>query len=153
MKNLVVRPPSGPLQLVKVGEGGGYFDPARVLHDERVDGPISNPEPPAHSAGEVATIASIARGVIVWEIAAAPVSVPAEVTMRQARLALLGAGKLAAVDAAIDALPDPQKAAARIEWDYSSTVRRQQPLVLALAPALGLSTGQLDALFIAAAAL
>ena len=61
--------------------------------------------------------------------------------------------ELAAVDAAIDALPDPQKAAARIEWDYSSTVRRQQPLVLALAPALGLTTGQLDALFIAAAAL
>jgi hypothetical protein len=85
--------------------------------------------------------------------AAALVVVPAEVTMRQARLALLGAGKLAEVDAAIDALPEPQKSAARIEWDYSSSVRRHQPLVLALAPALDLTDEQLDALFVAAGAL
>jgi len=78
---------------------------------------------------------------------------PAEVTMRQARLALLQAGKLAAVDAAINALPEPTKTAARIEWEYSGTVRRRQPLVLALAPALGLNDAQLDALFIAAESL
>lgn len=76
--------------------------------------------------------------------------VPAEVTMRQARLALLQAGKLADVDAAINALSEPQKSAARIEWEYSGTVRRRQPLVLALAPALGLTEAQLDALFVAA---
>lgn len=79
--------------------------------------------------------------------------VPAEVTMRQARLALLQAGKLAAVDAAINALPEPTKSAARIEWEYSGTVRRRQPLVLALAPALGLNDAALDALFIAAESL
>lgn len=79
--------------------------------------------------------------------------VPAEVTMRQARLALLAAGKLAAVDAAINALSEPTKTAARIEWEYSGTVRRHQPLVLALAPALGLDAAGLDALFVAAEAL
>lgn len=79
--------------------------------------------------------------------------VPAEVAMRQARLALLQAGKLSAVDAAIDALAEPTKTAARIEWEYSGTVRRRQPLVLALAPALGLNDAQLDALFIAAESL
>jgi hypothetical protein len=83
----------------------------------------------------------------------APVSVPHEVTMRQARLALAAAGKLAAVDAAIASLSEPQKSAAQIEWEYSAAVRRTQPLVLALAPAIGLSDEQLDALFIQAAAL
>ena len=74
--------------------------------------------------------------------------VPAEVSMRQARLALIDAGKLAAVDAAINALPEPQRSKARVEWEYSGTVRRNQPLVLALAPALGLNAAGLDALFI-----
>lgn len=76
--------------------------------------------------------------------------IPAQVTMRQARLALLGAGLLASVDAAINALPSPAKEAARIEWDYSSAVERNRGLVLQLGGALGLSSAQLDALFIAA---
>jgi hypothetical protein len=75
------------------------------------------------------------------------------VTMRQARLALLAAGKLGQIDAAIDSLPSPQKEAARIEWEYSQEVQRQKPLVLALAPALGLDAAALDALFLAASKL
>ena len=43
------------------------------------------------------------------------VAVPQTVTMRQARLALLGAGLLAGVDAAIASLPEPDKSAAIIE--------------------------------------
>jgi hypothetical protein len=78
------------------------------------------------------------------------VRVPPEVTMRQARLALLAAGKLAAVDAAINTLPEPDRTAARISWEYSATVQRHQPFVLALAPALGLSEGDLNNLFIQA---
>ena len=76
--------------------------------------------------------------------------VPQEVTMRQARLALHAAGKLSAVNAAIAALPDPPKTAALIEWEYSSTVRRDSQFVALLGPALGLDTAGLDALFIAA---
>lgn len=79
--------------------------------------------------------------------------VPQEVTMRQARLALHAAGKLAAVNAAINALPDPPRSAALIEWEYSSTVRRDSQFVSMLGPALGLDTAGLDALFIAAAKL
>lgn len=84
---------------------------------------------------------------------AAAVEVPDEVTMRQARLALLGAGLLDDVEAAIDAMSDPAKAAARIEWDYSNTLRRDHPLVTTLGAGLGLTSGQLDDLFIAAGAL
>lgn len=77
--------------------------------------------------------------------------VPAIVSMRQARLALLSAGLLANVDAAIAALPSPQREAAQIDWEYATEVRRASPLIAALGPALGLTDAQIDALFIAAA--
>ena len=73
--------------------------------------------------------------------------------MRQARLALHGAGLLAQVEAAIDALPDPPRAAARIEWDHSQTVQRSRGLVVQMGAALGMTDAQLDALFIGAAAI
>ncbi|GAB3416610.1 hypothetical protein NX774_12260 [Massilia agilis] len=82
---------------------------------------------------------------------AAP-AVPQQVTMRQARLALLDAGLLANVDSAIDALASPQKEEARIEWDYSSSVERNRQIVILLGAQLGLDDVALDQLFIAAAA-
>lgn len=84
---------------------------------------------------------------------APPAPVPQVVTMRQARLALLGAGLLGGVDAAIAALPSPQKEAALIEWEYSSEVHRNRAFVQSLAGALSLTEQQLDALFLQAGAL
>lgn len=84
---------------------------------------------------------------------APPVAVPAAVTMRQARLALLAAGKLTAVTAAISALPSPKKEAAQIEWEYSQEVQRHNGFVAQLGPVLGLDAAALDALFVAAAGL
>lgn len=75
---------------------------------------------------------------------------PHSVTMRQARLALLEAGKLAAVNAAIAAMPSPQKEAAQIEWEFAATVDRDSPFLQGLAPALQLDEVQLDALFMLA---
>ena len=83
----------------------------------------------------------------------APPVVPAAVTMRQARLALLGAGLLPSIDSSIDSLPSPQKEAARIEWEYSQEVQRHNGFVSVLAPMLGLTSAQIDALFIGAAQL
>lgn len=37
---LLVNAPTGLQELIEVGDGGGYFDPARVLWDERDDGPL-----------------------------------------------------------------------------------------------------------------
>jgi hypothetical protein len=82
--------------------------------------------------------------------AAPPPPVPAAVTMRQARLALLGAGLLDDVEAAINAMAEPAKTAARIEWDYSSELQRAHPLVSTLGASLGLTSEQLDSMFIAA---
>lgn len=87
------------------------------------------------------------------EAAAALVIVPQTVTMRQARLALLNAGLLATVNSTVAAMEGEAGDAARIEWDYSSEVHRNRPLVLSLGQALGLDAAALDALFIAAAAL
>jgi len=80
-------------------------------------------------------------------------TVPHEVSMRQARLALLARSVLGEVDAAIDSLPSPNREAARIEWDYSSVVARSSPLVVMMGAALGLDDSALDDLFITAARL
>ena len=79
------------------------------------------------------------------------VEVPQAVTQRQARLALLAAGLLAAVQPALDSLPSPQREAAQIEWDWASTIKRDSPLIVSVGAALGLTDEQIDALFIAAA--
>lgn len=76
------------------------------------------------------------------------VPTPAPVSMRQARLALLEAGALDAVQAALDAMPDAQaRRAAQIEWDSAQEVRFESPLVQILAPALQLDDERLRALF------
>lgn len=80
-------------------------------------------------------------------------TVPSAITMRQARLALLGAGLLTSVDTAINSLPEPRKSAAKITWEYSTEVQRHNGLVSQLGPALGLSDAQIDAMFIQGAAL
>lgn len=80
-------------------------------------------------------------------------NVPFEVTMRQARLALLADGKLADVQTVIDNLSSPQKEMAQIEWDYSSTVQRSNLFVSLIGQALGYSDEDLDSLFIEAAKL
>lgn len=76
-----------------------------------------------------------------------PPQVPQVISMRQARLALLGAGLLSTVEAAINAQAEPTKSALRIEWDYATEVARNWPTLLALQPALGLTNEQVDDLF------
>ena len=85
-----------------------------------------------------------------WEIVQAqpPVDpVPAAVSMRQARLALLKAGMLTQVNTAVAAMPGADGDAARIEWEFSGTVERHRPLVQSLGAALNLTDAQLDDLF------
>ena len=86
-------------------------------------------------------------------IEAAEPIVPPQVSMRQARLALLSAGVLGSVAAAIEQLDSPYREQAEIEWEFSSEVFRDRPLVKMLGPTLGLTSEQLDQLFITAATL
>jgi hypothetical protein len=113
----------------------------------------------AQSQGWVAAPDSVSigwlyDGVTFTEPESTPIPVPQSVTMRQARLALLGAGMLDSVGAALAAITDPaMRQAAEIEWEYAAEVERNAGLVQMLGPALGLTEAQLDALFIAAGGL
>lgn len=97
--------------------------------------------------------AGVPEGEAILPCVAPPTPVPTAVTMRQARLALLGAGLLDDVEAAINALPSPQKEAAEIEFEYAQEVHRNHGLVPAMAQALGMTEAQIDDLFFAAAEL
>ena len=81
---------------------------------------------------------------------AVPNGVPASVTARQARLALLAAGLLDDVETT---LADPAHRATQIEWEYATQVERESPLVDSIGGALGLTSEQIDALFRQAATL
>jgi hypothetical protein len=76
------------------------------------------------------------------------------VTPRQMRIALVMSGiSLDTVEAAIDSLPEPNKTVARITWEYSVEFQRNNPLLVAMAPALGLTSTQIDNLFALASTL
>lgn len=80
-----------------------------------------------------------------------PPAMSSSVSMRQAKLALHAAGKLATVDAAINALSEPDKTLALIEWNSASTVDRNHPTVSLISAAAGMSSAEIDSLFAAAA--
>ena len=75
--------------------------------------------------------------------------VPQQVTMRQARLALLGAGLLDDVEMVIAAAGR----AAQLEWEYAAVVDRSNPAVAAVQQQHGLTDAQIDDLFREAAKL
>jgi len=73
---------------------------------------------------------------------------PKLLTPKQARLALLGAGLYDTVNQAVKANP-----AHEIYWEYALEVKRDDALLLELATVMGLSSEQLDALFLAGSVL
>jgi hypothetical protein len=90
---------------------------------------------------------------------ASTAAVPAKVTRRQARQALLLVGLLDDVPVAIEALDDGTPEGnqtmrmAQIEWEDSLEFERARPLVIEIATAIGLDAPALDKLFITAAGL
>ena len=76
---------------------------------------------------------------------------PLSITRRRG-LALLHAGHLATVSAAIAGMPGAAGDAARIEWEFRAIVRRDSALVVAMGQVLLLDNAALDALFADAAA-
>ena len=83
----------------------------------------------------------------------APVVVPEYVTMRQARLALYIAGKLASVNSAVAGMVGTKGDAARIEWEFSNEVHRGSQLINDMKPVLSMTDAEVDSLFISAASL
>jgi len=83
------------------------------------------------------------------ELAPEPVAVPASVTPRQLRLALLGAGKLDQVEAFVTGGQAPPEAV--ISWEYATEFLRSDPMLGQFAAMLGMTDEEVDGLFIAAA--
>lgn len=66
---------------------------------------------------------------------------------RQFRLGLHVNGLLASVQGSIDALNEPERTAAQIEWEYATQIERDHPLVENLSAQLGLTDQQIDAMW------
>lgn len=71
------------------------------------------------------------------------------VSPRQARLALLGAGLLDKVQAAVNAAGG----ATLITWEYATQFNRNDPMIVQIGASLNLTSAQIDQLFVTAATL
>ena len=113
----------------------------------------------AHAAkvGAIACSDAVSAGWLYDGAFTAPevvIPVPLKVTRRQARQALVLAGKYDLVQVAIDAISDAtQRKLMQIEWDDSLEFERTRPSLIAIGTAIGLSSAQIDDLFITAATL
>jgi len=75
---------------------------------------------------------------------------PNVVTMRQARLALLEMGLLATVS---EAVANGTDESIKIEWEYSTEINRDSASLIALSTVLGMSSDDLDNIFLLAGTL
>lgn len=117
--------------------------------DVRFPAPITADDGPVTAPGLVDAGGDTITGDIDWTamIDDTAVAVPQEVSRFQARAALLLAGHMPAVEAAI-AQADPL---AQLAWADAQVFRRDSPTINALAAAIGMDATQIDALFIQAA--
>lgn len=79
-----------------------------------------------------------------------PPRVPREIPDWRAKAVLATMGRLAEVEAAIAALPEPERTVVSLAWAGDAKLARRGKTVIALAPALGLTSVQVDELFVAA---
>ena len=74
-----------------------------------------------------------------------------QVTMAQARVALIEKGLIEKVQATLDGIKDDkERAKAKAWWEYATTVERSHPTVKALIQVLELSEAEVDELFLLA---
>jgi len=121
---------------------------SRIFEVLPAEFPVAEPLSWIDCADNVTTEWTYVNGVFV-EPVTPPEFAPTVVSMRQARLALLQAGLLTTVDAAIAAGSE----ADQITWEYATEVDRNSPLVVNLSASLGMTEQQLDDLFTLAASL
>jgi len=120
--------------------GSNWVDGAWALHDNG-DGVV-------HVSGEGAP-----ESIAAFENFEVPVKVPDAVTPRQLRLALIDAGiTLQQVETAINSIEgDVVKEKALVEWEYAIKFERANQLTVSIGTAVGLTSNQIDQLFISAA--
>lgn len=87
------------------------------------------------------------------ELPPMPPRIPREIPNWRAKVILAQMGLLSTVETAIESLSEPERTVARLAWNGDAKLARRGKTVLGLASALGLSSDQIDNLFIAAEAL
>ena len=113
------------------------------------------PDTPEDHAARVLQIlgsdpASALQALIGGEVPAMPPRIPREIANWRAKAILASMGMIDQVEAAIASLPEPERTVITVAWQGDARLARNGPTVTALAPALGLSPEQVDAMFIAA---
>jgi hypothetical protein len=121
---------------------------ALVPPGARLTRPTAQPAPPAHHMMRDLGDGEQIGGVWYqrWTAVVVPVVVPAEVSPIKARRALRAVGILPVVEAAL-AQAGPQ---AQETWEYAITIPRNEPMLLSIAGQLGMTSAELDAIFILA---
>lgn len=88
------------------------------------------------------------------EMENAPAPVPFEITARQVRMQLIVMGvDLQMIENALEQLPEPQKALAKVNWEYAGTFERNNGMMQEMAVQLGFTDEQIDQIFIEGAKL
>ena len=114
-----------------------------------IDDSASIPIGKISASHTIEMVAGIPTRVLVLEDA--PVQSAAPLSARQFRLALIQAGILPSIQAAIDALEEPTRSWVTTEWEYSTEFDRDHPMVIGLSAQVGLTPEQVDTMWIWAA--
>jgi hypothetical protein len=112
----------------------------------KADGWQVQPPAPPHDP----TLQALRWDGAAWIVEDRPVIVPEQVPAHHMRRALRAFGLLTVVNSYMDALPDD--APMRDDWEYAPYLRRDAAGIETARVALGITTEQVDALFVAAAA-
>lgn len=112
--------------------------------------PVVDLPVPAHDPATQAVVpaSAVLNGDVVergWSVIQKPG--PEAVQLYSLRAVFALHGLTSKIDAAIAALPEPQKSIAFAHWNYGNTISRQHPLVLSLISLLGLSETEADEIF------
>lgn len=86
-----------------------------------------------------------------WVVAPIVVPVPTQVAMWALREATIIAGEKANIEAAMNALPEPDKWVAWNRWEYKEVILRESPIISLLQQNLGWTNEFVDDLYKAAA--
>lgn len=86
-----------------------------------------------------------------WVVAPIVIPVPTQVSMWALREATIIAGEKANIEAAMNALPEPDKWIAWNRWEYKENIVRNSPIISLLQQELGWTTEFVDDLYKSAA--
>lgn len=82
-----------------------------------------------------------------WVVAPIAVPVPEQVSMWALREAVMFAGEMPAIAAALNGLPEPQKSIGWNRWEYKENIVRDSPIIAMLQQELGWTNDFVDGLY------